>query len=284
MPDVPVVDAHVHLWDPGRFRMPWLDDNTRLRRSFDLADFAQASDGRAIEAIVYVEVDVRPAYGLLEARWAADQAERNPLLAGIVATAPLEDGAPVSSYLEALVQLGPRIKGVRRLIQSESDPEFQVRPAFLEGVRLLPKYGLSFDICIRHEQLARSIQMVRACPDVSFVLDHLGKPNAKAGQLEPWQDQIAELAELPNVMCKVSGLVTEADHAYWTVGDLEPYVRHVLAAFGEDRVLFGGDWPVVTMAATYGQWVTSLEQITSDLSPAARQKLWADNARRVYRL
>jgi len=284
MPDVPVVDAHVHLWDPDRFRMPWVDDNTRLRRSFDLADFAQASVGRAIEAIVYVEVDVRPAYGLLEARWAADQAERNPLLAGIVATAPLEDGAPVSSYLEALVQLGPRIKGVRRLIQSESDPEFQVRPAFLEGVRLLPNYGLSFDICIRHEQLARSIQMVRACPDVSFVLDHLGKPNAKAGQLEPWQDQIAELAELPNVMCKVSGLVTEADHEHWTVADLEPYVRHVLAAFGEDRVLFGGDWPVVTMAATYGQWVTSLEQITSDLSPAARQKLWADNARRLYRL
>ena len=284
MPDLPVVDAHVHLWDPGRLRMPWLDDNARLGRSFDLADFAEANDGVAVEAIVYVEVDVRPAYGLLEARWAADQAERNPQLAGIVATAPIEDGAPVSSYLDALTQLGRSIKGVRRLIQSETDPEFQVRPGFLEGLRLLPKYGLSFDICIRHDQLARSIQMVRACPDVAFVLDHLGKPNVKAAQLEPWRDQIAELAELPNVVCKVSGLVTEADHTHWSVADLKPYVLHVLEAFGEDRVLFGGDWPVVTMAASYRQWVASLDQLTSHLSPAARQKLWADNARRVYRL
>jgi len=284
MPDVSVVDAHVHLWDPGRFRMPWLDDNAGLHHSFDLGDFGEAHAGVAVEAIVYVEVDVRPAYGLLEAKWAADQAERNPQLSGIVATAPIEDGAPVSSYLDALVQLGPRIKGVRRLIQSEADPEFQVRPGFLEGVRLLPRYGLSFDICIRHDQLARSIQMVRACPDTSFVLDHLGKPNVQAGQLEPWRDQIAELAELPNVVCKVSGLITEADHTHWSVADLKPYVLHVLEAFGADRVLFGGDWPVVTMAASYRQWVTSLDQLTAHLSPVAQKKLWADNARRVYRL
>jgi predicted TIM-barrel fold metal-dependent hydrolase len=284
MPDVPVIDAHVHLWDPRRFRMPWLDANARLRRSFDLADFSQANDGLGIEAIVYVEVDVRPAYGLLEAQWAAEQAEHSPLVAGIVATAPLEDGAPVSSYLDALVQISPRIKGVRRLIQSETDPEFQIQPDFLDGVRLLPRYGLSFDICIQQAQLARSIQMVRACPETFFVLDHLGKPNVQSGQLEPWRDQIAELAELPNVACKVSGLVTEADLTHWTVADLKPYVLHVLEAFGEDRVLFGGDWPVVTMAASYRQWVTSLDQLTSHLSPDARKKLWADNARRVYRL
>src|SRR5438067_10039771 len=132
---------------------------------------------------MYVEVDVRPAYGLIEARWAAEQAEHHPLIAGIVASAPLEDGAPVSSYLDALRQIGPRIKGVRRLIQSEADPEFQIRPRFLEGLRLLPSYGMSFDICIRHDQLARSIQMVRACPETSFVLDHHGKPNVKGGQL-----------------------------------------------------------------------------------------------------
>ncbi len=281
MPDEPVIDAHVHLWDPGRFRMPWLDDNARLNRAFGPTEFARATDGLSVEAVVYVQVDVTPAYGLLEARWAAAQ---GTLVAGIVAYAPIEDGATARTYLEALLQIDPRIKGVRRLIQSESEPEFQVRPDFLAGLRLLPKSGLSFDICIRHDQLARSIQMVRACPDVSFVLDHLGKPNVKAGQLEPWRDQIAELSELPNVMCKVSGLVTEADHTYWTVADLKPYVLHVLEAFGEDRVLFGGDWPVVTMAASHGQWVTSLDQLTSHLTPAARQKLWADNARRFYRL
>jgi len=264
--------------------MPWLDENTALNRSFDLADFARDSTGVEVEAIVYVEVDVRPAYGLLEARWAAEQAERHPLLAGIVAAAPVEDGAPVSSYLDALVQLGPRIKGVRRLIQSEADPEFQIRPGFLDGLRLLPRYGLSFDICIEHHQLARTIQMVRACPETFFVLDHLGKPNVHAGELEPWRDQISELADLPNVVCKVSGLVTEADRHHWTVAELKPYVAHVLAAFGAERVLFGGDWPVVTMAASYRQWLTSLEQLTAHLPPDAQRKLWADNARRVYRL
>ena len=278
---MPVIDAHVHLWDPRRFRMPWLDDNPRLNRAYGSSEFERDSVGLDVEAVVYVQVDVTPAYGLLEAHRAAEQ---DPLVAGIVAWAPIEDGPVVSSYLDALVQIGPRIKGVRRLIQSESDPEFQIRSDFLDGLRLLPRYGLSFDICIRHVQLERSIQMVRACPETSFVLDHLGKPDVIGGELEPWRDQIAELAELPNVVCKVSGLVTEADLSHWTVADLKPYVAHVLDAFGEDRVLFGGDWPVVTMAASYRQWVTSLEQLTPHLSPDARRKLWADNARRIYRL
>ncbi len=281
MPDGPVIDSHVHLWDPQRFRMPWLDDNAQLNRALGSNEFSLDSDGLGVEAVVYVQVDVTPAYGLLEARWATEQ---GALVAGIVAWAPIEDGATASSYLDALLTIDPRIKGVRRLIQSETDPEFQIRPDFLEGLRLLPRYGLSFDICIRHDQLARSIQMVRACPETFFVLDHLAKPNVKAGQLEPWRDQITELAELPNVVCKVSGLVNEADRTHWTVADLKPYVLHVLEAFGEDRVLFGGDWPVVTMAASYRRWVTSLDHLTPHLSPNVRRKLWADNARRVYRL
>jgi L-fuconolactonase len=261
--------------------MPWLDGNPQLNQAFGPTEFLRDSDGLGMQAAVYVQVDTTPPYGLLEARWAAEQGS---LVAGVVAWAPIEDGAIASSYLEALVQIDPRIKGVRRLIQSEADPEFPNQPGFVEGLRLLPSYGLSFDICIQHHQLERSIQMVRACPETSFVLDHLGKPNVKAGQLEPWREQIVELAELPNVVCKVSGLVTEADHARWTIADLQPYVLHVLEAFGEDRVLFGGDWPVVTMAASYHRWVTTLNQLTSHLSPSARRKLWSENARRVYRL
>ena len=126
--------------------------------------------------------------------------------------------------------------------------------------------------------------MVRACPETAFVLDHLAKPDVKGHRLEPWRAQMAELAEFPNVVCKVSGLVTEADHARWTPSELEPYVSHVLALFGEDRVLFGGDWPVVTTAASYQRWVSVLDDFTSQLALAARQKLWSDNARRIYRL
>jgi L-fuconolactonase len=284
MPDFPIVDSHVHLWDPRRFRMPWIDDIPPLRHPFELTEYSEHTQGLRVEAMVYLQVDVTPAYGVLEATWAAEQAKRDPRLLGIVAYAPLEDGLVASSYLDALKKTGPLLKGIRRLIQAETDPEFHVRPDFLAGVRLLPKYDLSFDICIRSDQLARSIDLVRACPETAFVLDHLGKPEIKAHVLDPWRAQISELAELPNVVCKVSGVVTEADHAQWTPADVEPYVSHVLAAFGEDRVLFGGDWPVVTLAASYQRWVSTLESLTPNLRPDAKRKLWGDNARRVYRL
>jgi predicted TIM-barrel fold metal-dependent hydrolase len=266
-----IVDSHVHLWDPRALRMPWLDGDPVLEKPFGPAEFDQASSGLNVEAIVYVQVDAMPAYGLLEARWAA---ARNP--AAIVAWAPLEDGPVARSYLDALVQIDPRVKGVRRLIQSEPDPDFPLR--LIDGLRMLPEYGLSFDICIRHEQLARSIDMVRSCPETQFVLDHMGKPGIKARQLDPWRAEIEHLAALPNVVCKVSGIVTEADHERWTADDLRPYVTHVLAAFGDDRVLFGGDWPVVNHASSYARWVATLREFSTS------SKLWRDNARHVYRL
>jgi L-fuconolactonase len=265
-----IVDAHVHLWDPRTFRMPWLDGDPVLGHPFGPPEFGEAAQGLNVESFVYVQVDTTPAYGLLEARWAA---ARQPT--AIVAWAPMEDGEVARTYLDALVET-PRVKGVRRLIQSETEPDF---PLWLvPGLRVLPGYGLSFDICIRHDQLARTIDMVRECPETDFILDHMAKPAIRARQLDPWREQIAQLAQFPNVVCKVSGLVTEADHARWTPEDLAPYITHVLQAFGEDRVLFGGDWPVVTRASTYRRWVETVAQHSQ--SP----KLWRDNTRRVYRL
>ena len=173
---------------------------------------------------------------------------------------------------------------MRRIVQSEPDPAFCLRPGFLRGVQLLPEYGFSCDICINHRQLASTVEMVRRCPDTSFILDHAGKPNIRGHALDPWREQMRELASLPNVMCKVSGLVTEADHSGWTRDDLAPYVAHVLAVFGEDRVVFGGDWPVVLRAAPYRRWVETLDALTTHLSPEAKRKLWAENARRFYQL
>jgi L-fuconolactonase len=252
--------------------MPWLDGDAVLERSFGLADFRAATDGLALDALVYVQVDVAPAYALLEAEWAVQQP-----VAGVVAFAPLEDGSIAGSYLDRLVPLGPRIKGVRRLIQSEPDPDFPLR--LVEGLRLLPRYGLSFDICLKHHQLARAVEMVRACPETSFILDHLGKPDVQAGLLEPWRSHISDLAALPNVACKLSGLVTEADHERWTPADLLPYVAHVLAAFGPDRILFGSDWPVMTLATTYPQWLETVQALAPN-----QPNLWSANARRIYRL
>jgi len=283
MPDVPIVDAHLHLWDPTRFRMAWLDGNELLNRPFGLSEFRDHTAGLEIAAMVYVQVDVADAYGLLEAQWAAERAQEDPRLQGIVAWAPIEFGAQARAYLDALVAISPRIKGVRRLIQSES-LDFCVQPRFIEGLKLLPEYGLSFDICIYHRHLPNTIEMVRCCPEVRFMLDHIGKPNIKDRVLDPWRAQIRELASLPNVMCKISGMVTEADHQRWTPEDLKPYVEHVLECFGEDRVAFGGDWPVVLLASSYRRWVETLDTLTASLSLQAKRKLWAENARRFYRL
>ena len=284
MPDIPLIDAHLHLWDPHHFRMSWLDGNAVLDQPYGLAEYGEHTGGVAIEAMVYLQVEVEPAYGLPEARWAAARAAEDPRLRGIVAWAPLEFGDQARAYLDELVAVGPLIKGVRRLLQSEPDPEYCLRPRFVRGVQMLAEYGLSFDICIVHSQFPGVIRLVEQCPEVAFVLDHIGKPDIKGHVLDPWREQIAALAAFPNVLCKLSGMATEANHQGWTPDDLAPYVAHVLAVFGEDRVMYGGDWPVAFQATTYPRWVATLDALTADLSPGARRKLWADNARRFYRL
>jgi L-fuconolactonase len=284
MPLGPIVDSHVHLWDPTRFRMPWLDGNERIGKPFGLPEFREHSAGIEVEGIVYLQVEVTPAYALLEAQWVADQPTDGPPILGIVPWAPLEDGDRARSFLDAMVAVDPRIKGIRRLYQSEPDINFCVRPDFIRGVQILPEYGLSFDLGVFNQHLKNTISLVRACPDVSFVLDHIGKPDIKGRMGEPWRAEIRELAAMPNVVCKVSGMVTEAAPDTWTVEDLRPYVTHVLEAFGEDRVMFGGDWPVVLMASSYRRWVEALDEITAGLSDEAKRKLWNENARRFYRL
>ena len=283
MPLGPIVDSHVHLWDPTRFRMPWLDGNERIGKPFGLAEFREHSAGIEVEGIVYLQVEVTPPYALLEAQWVADQPADGPPILGIVPWAPLEDGDRARSFLDAMVKIDPRVKGIRRLYQSEPDLEFCIRPDFIRGVQILPEYGLSFDLGIFNQHLKNTITLVRACPEVSFVLDHIGKPDIKGKMGQPWQDEIRELASFPNVVCKLSGMVTEADPDTWTTADLRPYVEHVVEAFGEDRVMFGGDWPVVLMASPYRRWVDSLDEITAGLSDTAKRKLWNENAKRFYR-
>jgi L-fuconolactonase len=284
MPDFAIVDAHVHLWDPGLFRMPWLDGSELLNRPYGVADYRAHTEGVDVAAMVYVQVEVEPAYGLLEARWVVERALEDPRIHGIVGWAPLEYGDQVRAYLAALAAIDPRVKGVRRLVQAEPDHAFCLRPGFVRGVQILPEFGLSCDLGVASHQLASTTELVRRCPETSFILDHLGKPNVRAHQLEPWRSELAALAALPNVVCKVSGLVTEAHPQRWTVDDLAPYVAHALEVFGEDRVVFGGDWPVVLLASSYQRWVEALDALTAHLSPGARRKLWVDNARRFYRL
>lgn len=284
MPDFPIVDSHVHLWDPAKYRIPWLDGIPALNRPLHLQEFDAATAGIDVEAIVYLEIDVAPPYQLIEARDVAALGDHDPRVQGVVAAAALEYGAQLRCYLEELVKLGPRIKGVRRLTQNEPDPDYCLQPSFIAGTRLLSEFGLSCDFCCTHRQFAQTVELARRVPETQFILDHIGKPDIQGGKLEPWATQMRDLASLPNVFCKISGVVTEADHGSWTAEQIKPYVLHALDAFGEDRVVFGSDWSVVTLATTYATWVETLETLTHDLPDAAKRKLWSGNAKRFYRL
>jgi L-fuconolactonase len=282
--ELPIIDAHVHLWNPGQFSMPWLVDVPQLNRPYSLHDYHEQTQNLPIMAVVYVEVGVEAQEALREAHYIAALAREEPRLQAIVAAAPVERGAAVRGHLESLVAISSLIKGVRRNIQDEMEPGFCLRPDFVAGVRLLAEYNLSFDLCIKHWQLPDVIELVRLCPDTAFILDHLGKPAIKQQQLDPWQADLRKLAALPNVVCKISGLVTEADHERWRPIDLEPFINVALETFGEARILFGSDWPVVLLASPYRRWYETLEALTASLSLPARRKLLAENAQRFYRL
>jgi predicted TIM-barrel fold metal-dependent hydrolase len=281
---LPIIDAHVHLWNPERFSMPWLADIPLLNRPYDLQDYRLHTQGLPIIAMVYIEVGVEPREALREAHSIVDLAREEPRLQAIVAAAPVERGIAVREYLASLVAISPLIKGVRRNIQDETELDFCLQTDFVTGVRLLAEFNLSFDLCIKHWQLPYVIELVRRCPDTAFILDHLGKPGIRQGLIDPWQADLRKLAQLPNVVCKISGLVTEADPVGWQPADLEPFIDVVLDSFGEERILFGGDWPVALLASTFRRWYETLAALTAHLPVSARRKLWAENAQRCYRI
>src|SRR5436309_14620147 len=281
---LPIVDAHVHLWNPKQFSMPWLANIPRLHRPYGLQDYYEQTQGLPVVGMVYIEVGVEPQEALQEALHVASLARDEPRLQAIVAAAPVERGAAVREHLESLLAISPLVKGVRRNLQDETAPDFCLQPDFVAGVRLLAEYHLSFDLCIKHWQLPGIIELVRRCPDTAFILDHLGKPGIKQQQLDSWQADLRKLAELPNVVCKISGMVTEADHEGWKPADLEPFINVVLEAFGGERVLFGSDWPVALLASLYRRWYETLEALTAHLPVSVRRKLWAGNAQRFYRV
>jgi len=203
---------------------------------------------------------------------------------GVVPWAPLEYGDKVRYFLEEIAAIGPEIKGIRRIVQDEPDPEFCLHPRYIEGTRALPDFGLTADLCCNFRQLGPTVELVRQCPNTQFILDHIAKPNIRGGEMEPWAGQMRDLASLPNAMCKISGVATEANHESWTIDEIRPYVMHALEAFGEDRVVFGSDWPVCTLATPYRRWVETLDELTADWTAAAKAKLWRDNSIRFYRL
>jgi predicted TIM-barrel fold metal-dependent hydrolase len=277
-----IVDTHQHLWDLDLFRYSWLDSFPTLNRSFRMGDYFEAARGLGVVKAVHLEADVDEPHMLAETRHLLDLADRpdNPL-EGIVACGRPESSA-FKNYLDEIAG-HPKLKGIRRVLHTQPD-ELGQGKIFIDHVAGLSNYGLSFDICVLDRQLPIAINLVRNCPEVTFILDHCGVPRVKDRVLDPWCKDIAELATFPNVCCKVSGLVAYSDPARWTAADLRPYVDHVLSCFGWDRVMFGSDWPVCTLSATYKQWVEALCSITENAGEANQRKLFHDNAVQVYRL
>ena len=282
MPAFPLVDSHVHLWDVRRLRYEWLDSEPKLNHAFLPEDFRRACGPVQVAKMIFVQCDCVASQALAEAQWVTELARAEPRLRGIVARASLEKGETVAADLEKLTAL-PLVKGVRRLIQGE-DLGFCLRPDFVRGVQLLPRFGFSFDLCLKHPQLANTIRLVRQCPDVRFVLDHIGKPDIKSGQLDPWRVELRELSRMENVWCKLSGMVTEADREKWTPADLRPYIDHVMACFGPGRVMFGSDWPVSTLATSYPRWVATLDDALRGCSNDELLQVYVRNAELFYRL
>ena len=283
MIDIPIVDAHLHVWDPGRLSYPWLDEVPVLNRRFVLADYRDACGSIEIDKMVFLQCETDTAQYQQEADWVAALAKQDTRIEGIVPWAPLEQGEDARAAVEQLAD-NALVRGIRRILQSEADPGFCLRPGFVKGVQMLADFGLTFDICIAHCQMENTIELVKRCPNVSFVLDHIGKPDIKHQILDPWRSHMRQLASLPNVWCKLSGLVVEADIEQWQPADLRPYLAHVLDCFGFDRIMFGGDWPVVIQAAPLAVWMETLWSEVEHCSANEKLRLFRENAIAFYRL
>ena len=278
-----LVDAHLHLWDPTRLRYGWLAEAPALNRRFDLGDYDEARREHGVSRAVFVQCDCAPEDARAEIEWVSALAGSDPRLAGAVAYAPLEEGDGARAWLEEW-SAHSLVRGVRRLLQGEEDPRFCLGAGYLAGVRACAELGLVVDLCILHHQLSAVVELVRLVPQASFVLDHFGKPAIESGELDPWRAELRELAQLPNVVCKLSGLPTEASHATWTVDELRPYVDHALECFGPQRMLFGGDWPVAVLSGGWARWYEAARELTASLSDEEQQDVFGRTAERVYGL
>ncbi|MEU6345289.1 amidohydrolase family protein [Streptomyces sp. NPDC046977] len=276
-----VVDAHHHVWDLAVRDQDWLTGErlAPLRRSFSVADLEPEARAAGVTATVLVQTvsvaEETPEFLALAAP--------GGLVAGVVGWTDLTDPA-VADRLAALRELpsGERLVGIRHQVQGEPDPEWLLRADVQRGLRAVADAGLVYDLVVLAGQLPAAAKAAALLPELVFVLDHLGKPPIAAGTLRPWADDVRALAALPNTVCKLSGMVTEADWDSWTTADLAPYAGTVLDAFGPDRLMFGSDWPVSRLAASYAEVVDAARTLTDGLAPAERDAVFSGTARRVY--
>jgi predicted TIM-barrel fold metal-dependent hydrolase len=281
---IPIVDTHQHLWDLSKFRLPWIKKRSPLAKNYLTDDYLRATAGLNIVKAVYMEVDLAPEQQTAEAEHVIELCKggKTPTVAGVISGRPASEG--FKKYITPFKD-SRYIKGVRQVLHNEGIPAgYCLDERFIKGVRLLGELGMSFDLCVRPGELLDAAKLIDACPDTRFILDHCGNANVQAKDQSQWKRDIAAVAKRKNVVGKVSGIVVSAKPGQWTADDLAPLVNHTLEVFGPDRVMFGGDWPVCTLTATYRQWVEALKSIVKNHGEAQQRKLFHDNAVRLYGL
>jgi L-fuconolactonase len=291
MPNFPIIDTHLHLWDPTRIAYSWQTGNALLNQTYLVEHYVVASRGLDVEAMVFVgcHVDDAPGSGqyIKEIEFVEEEARRDPRIRAIVAKAPLERGSEVEPILEEMVARFPRLRGIRRIPEFEPDPrKFMSNPDFVEGVHLLKKHGLHFELNVNYTQMDDALELVDRVPDVPIILDHCGKPGVKDGHIDLFRRHMKAAAAHANLVCKLSDLPVEANWMSWTEEQLRPFIDATIEAFGPTRVMYGGDWPVCLQATTLTRWTAVLDTAFSSLGLSGQdlRAIYRDNAARFYRL
>jgi L-fuconolactonase len=274
-----IIDAHHHFWNYDPKQYGWISESMSvLRRDFGPDDLREEITNAGVDGVISVQAR----QSVEETRWLLDLATRNDFIRGVVGWVPLVDDN-VSAWLERFAS-NPKLKAVRHVLQDEPDEHFILRDDFNRGVRALKRFGLRYDILIFERHLPNTIEFVDEHPSQVFILDHLGKPKIRAGIVEPWRQNLCTLARRPNVYCKLSGVVTEADWPAWTPAQLKPYFDTALAAFGPKRLMFGSDWPVCLVASTYRRWIDGVRDWAAPLSASEQDRIFGGTAIEAYGL
>lgn len=273
------LDSHHHFWkyDPIEYR--WItDDKSAIRRDFGPADLAR----EMATAGVHGAISLQARHSLDETRALLQLAGENDFIRGVVGWAPFIE----ENVAETIAQFSsnPKLRGLRHIVHDEPDPDYILRDDFNRGIATLQQFGLVYDILIFERHLPQTIRFVDRHPNQLFVVDHLAKPRVKAREISPWAERIEKLAKRPNVYCKISGLVTEADFHNWTEEQLTPYMDVALEAFGPQRLMFGSDWPVCLVAVAYADWVAIVERFVGKLSESEQERIWSGTAIEAYGL
>lgn len=274
-----IIDTHHHFWKYSTAEYGWISEEMKsIRRDFLPADLKKTLDDAGVSGAVSVQARTT----VEESDWLLSMAEKNDFLRGVVGWVPLTE-SDVEKHLERLAK-HKKFKGVRHVIQGEPDDNYILRPDFNAGVKKLLKYKLRYDILIFEKHLKPSIRFVDQHPNQMFILDHVAKPKIKERILSPWREDMIELGKRPNVYCKLSGMITEADWKKWTSADLAPYLDTALQAFGPKRLMFGSDWPVMLVAGQYKPWVELIKQTIKRYSAAEQEQILSKNAIEAYGL